>query len=74
MKTVAALSLLASASAFAPAQTGSRVRRRNLSNFGGSKMLESSKQFVGWTRVSPRGGSGEKETWTRLERLWNQRY
>ena len=33
MKTVAALSLLASASAFAPAQTGSRVRHSLSNNF-----------------------------------------
>ena len=33
MKTVAALSLLASASAFAPAQTGSRVRHSSSNNF-----------------------------------------
>jgi len=57
MKSVAALTLLASASAFAPAQTGSRVREEycpmTAGTAGHSKQsgaMESSMQFVGWTR------------------------
>lgn len=43
MKTVAALSLLASASAFAPAQTGSRVRHSSrANNFRGNFLLDRS--------------------------------
>lgn len=66
MKTVAALSLVASASAFAPAQTGSRVRQGNVRCCRRLENIGSAKEFVGWTRVSPRDGSGEKETWTSL--------
>ena len=66
MKTVAALSLLASASAFAPAQTGSRVRRRTLPNYRRPENVGKFEAVRWMDQSSRRGGSSKKETWTSL--------